>query len=85
MNQFWCDLNFLVGLSEQSNNTLSISQGLVHEDRFSFYSSKGDEAGTARLVRLYRIVDVRSQESMWSFASLLKLKVLEDLFNFPFH
>ena len=57
MNNFWCGLHFLVGLSEQSNKTLAVWEELLHGGRVlgspslpGGYSKAG-ESGTTRLVR----------------------------------
>jgi hypothetical protein len=57
MNNFWCGLHFLVGLSEQANKTLAVWENLVHNGAEVGAPSlprgyaKAGEAGTTRLVR----------------------------------
>ena len=57
VNNFWCGLHFLVGLSEQANKTLRVWEQLLHGDRpvgapgLPGGYSKTGEAGSTRLVR----------------------------------
>ena len=57
MNNFWCGLHFLVGLSKQSNKTLAVWEELLHGGRVigsrplpGGYNKAG-ESGTTGLVR----------------------------------
>ena len=57
VNNFWCGLHFLVGLSEQANKTLRVWEELLHGDQpvgapgLPGGYSKTGEAGSTRLVR----------------------------------
>ena len=54
MNNFWCGLHFVVGLSEQANKTLELWEQLVHGGKnteaaaLPFASRKAGESGTSR-------------------------------------